>query len=115
MSQGVSFSGVIARAGTRSDGSLGITVETPELTPEEKLAVFALQNIDCEVTFDPKGAQEPPKEIKGELSKKTHSQRIRAVLFCWWHNLGSPLTFDSFYQMECEKFINSIKAKLEPK
>jgi hypothetical protein len=115
MNQAIQFNGVLTRVGTRSDGSLGITVETPALVPEDKLAVFNLQNIACKVTFEPNDRDGlPPKEIKGELSKRTISERYRAVVFCWWKSLGEPGSFDQFYQSEGEKTINAIKSKLPP-
>ncbi len=112
MSQGIQFNGILTRAGTRSDGSLGITLETPELTDEECLAVFNLRNVPCEITFRPNDSAAPPKEIKTELGRRTQSERTRAVLFLWWKSLGEPGTFDSLYVAETEKFINSIKLKL---
>lgn len=114
MNQGIQFNGILTRVGTRSDGSLGMTVETPELTNEECLAVFSLRNVPCEVTFKPNDSAAPPKEIKSELGRKTQSERIRSVLFCWWHSLGEPGLFDAFYQAETNKYIESIKLKLPP-
>lgn len=114
MSQAIQFNGVLSRVGTRSDGSLGLTLESGEFVPEDKLAVFNLQNIPCLITFQPKDDAQPPKEIKGELSKKTQSERIRAALFVFWHQAGEPGSFDQFYQSETEKILNTIKAKLKP-
>ena len=115
MNQAIQFNAVLTRVGTRSDGSLGITIETPELVPEDKLAVFNLQNVPCKVTFQPNVADAaPPKEIKGELSRKTCSERIRAVIFCFFKAVGEPGLFDAFYAAECEKVINAYKAKLPP-
>lgn len=114
-SQAIQFHGVLSRVGTRSDGSLGMTIESGELVPEDKLSVFNLQNIPCLITFRPNDADaSPPKEIKGELSKKTQSERIRAVLFVFWHQVGEPGNFDQFYLAETEKILNTIKAKLKP-
>ena len=113
--QAIQFSAVLTRCGTRSDGSLGVTLETAALTPEDKLLLFNLQNVPCEVTMEPNDKDAtPPKEIKGELSKKTQSERIRAALFVWWHQLGEPGAFDAFYQSETEKYISHVKTKLRP-
>ena len=115
VSQSIQFNGILSRVGTRSDGSLGLTVETGELVPEDKLSVFNLQNVPCAITFKPNDADAtPPKEIKGELSRKTQSERIRASLFVFWHQVGEPGSFDAFYQSETDKIINGIKAKLKP-
>ena len=113
--QSVLFNAVVAGCSTRSDGSLGIRLSTGEFTPEDKLAVFNLQNCPCEVTLRPNDAgATPPKEIKGALSRQTPSQRMRSVLFVWWHQLGEPGQFEPFYLAETEKMITTIKAKLKP-
>ena len=111
---GILFNGVLSGASTRQDGSLGLRVDTPELTPEEKLAVFALQNVPCEITFKPADEAAPPKEVKGELSRKTVSQRFRAVVFVWWSQLGKPGDFAQFYESEGNKVVEAYKAKLRP-
>lgn len=114
VNQAIQFQAVLSRVGTRSDGSLGLTLESGEMVPEDKLAVFGLQNVPCMVTFQPNSDANPPREIKGELSKKTQSERIRAALFVFWHQAGEPGSFDAFYQSETEKLLNGIKAKLKP-
>jgi hypothetical protein len=115
VSQAIQFNAVLSRVGTRSDGSLGLTLETGELVPEDKLAVFNLQNVPCLITFKPNDSDAtPPREVKGELSKKTQSERIRAALFVFWRQAGEPGSFDLFYQCETEKLLNLIKAKLKP-
>jgi len=112
---GIQFNGILTRIGTRSDGSLGLTVETAELIPEDKLSVLGMQNIPCQVTFIPNDADAtPPKPIKGEFETKTISARIRAAIFVFWRQAGEPGTFESFYHSEGEKILNGIKAKLKP-
>jgi hypothetical protein len=113
-SQSVDFKGCIASCRTRQDKSLGLTVETPTLTAEEMMLVIQLQDIPCLIKFEPLEGFSVTKEIKTELSKKTQSERIRAVIFCWWSNLGEPGTFDAFYNSETEKYITQIKSKLPP-
>jgi 4-hydroxy-L-threonine phosphate dehydrogenase PdxA len=114
MNQSVEFKGAVAGCRTRQDKSLGLTVETPTLTAEEMMLVIQLQDIPCLIKFEPLEGFSVTKEIKTELSKKTQSERIRAVIFCFWHHVGEPGTFDAFYNSETEKYIESIKAKLPP-
>ncbi len=115
MSQPVEFNGHLTRISTRSDGSLGITLESGAMVPENKLTLFNFQNIPCLVTLKPNDADAmPPKELKGELSRKTISERLRAVIFVWYKQLGSPGEFSVFYESEGNKVINSYKARLEP-
>jgi hypothetical protein len=109
------LNGVMSGVSTRTDGSLGIRIESGELIPEEKLMVFNLQNIPCEISFTPRDADaEPPKIIKGEFDRKSQSQRVHSALYVWWRQLGEPGLFDAFYQSETEKFITSIKNRLKP-
>ena len=115
MNPGVILNGHVTRVGTRQDGSLGVTIESGALTPEDKLLVFNLQNIPCQITLLPNDKDAlPPKEIKGEISKRTISERIRAILFVWWKHLGEPGEFSAFYESEGNKIINGYKAKLPP-
>lgn len=115
MTQSVQFNGHLTRLGTRTDGSLGISIETGELVADDMLVMFSFRNIPCLITLKPNDANaSPPREVKGELSKKTDSERIRAVLFVWWNQLGSPGEFQAFYHAECEKFIMGIKKHLKP-
>lgn len=114
MNQAIQFNGVLDGCSTRKDKSLGLRVDTGELTVEEKMAVLQLQDIPSKITFEPLEGYSVTKEIKTELAKKTQSERIRGVLFCWWSHLGEPGVFDSFYNAETEKFINQIKVKLPP-
>ena len=113
--QAVLFNGVMTGASTRSDGSMAVRISTGELIPEDKLVLFNLQNIPCAVTLKPNDADAaPPKEIKGELSTRTQSERIRSVLFVWWKQLGEPGEFAAFYDSETEKYIAAVKTKLKP-
>jgi len=114
MSQGVEFDGVLEGLSTRSDGSLGIRVSTGEFTAEDKLAMFSLQNIACKVSFVPIESEQAPKEIKSELSRKTDSQRLRAVLFILWKQAGEFGSFESQYSNEMSKIIEAYKKKLKP-
>jgi hypothetical protein len=108
------FNAVIEGVRTRQDRSLGLTVGTGELTSEEKMTVMELQNVSCSVTFSPTDGFTTVREIKSELSKKSVSERVRACLFVWWHQLGEPGTFQAFYEAEGEKIINNIKSRLKP-
>lgn len=113
--QAIQFNGHLTRVGTRSDGSLGLTIETGEFTAEEKLAVFSLQNIPCAVALVPNDADAtPPKVVKSELSRKTQSERIRSVLHVYWKQMGEPGDFATFYESETNKYINAVKMRLKP-
>ncbi len=112
MSQPVEMSVIMSGFSTCADGSLTLRFSTLELLPEELTAISSLRKTELTMLLTPTGAVEAPKEIRGEFSKRSQSERIRAVIFVWWKHLGEPGSFLDFYNCETEKTINSIKAKL---
>ena len=48
-----------------------------------------------------------------ELEGKTKSQRMRAVLFVYWTQLGEQGEFKEFYSIQMEKMIEHYKSKLD--
>lgn len=105
---------IITGIRARVDGSLGLTLETPELNKEEKVAVMELQNVNCLTLFHPiDGEGKEIKEVKGELSKKSQSSRIRSTLFILWKQRGEQEPFETFYFTQTEKIIDRIKSLLE--
>lgn len=98
---------------SRKDGSLGLSLETPELNPREKVLFMELQNVECETTFTPLEIQdEAPEIIKTSLDNKSPSQRLRDVLFVWYKQEGTNELFDNWYAQKMEKIIDWVKTKL---
>jgi len=52
----------------------------------------------------------PPPEFK---QSKTPSQRMRAVIFCYWQQLGGEGDFETFYREKMGMMINWVKEKLD--
>lgn len=105
---------IITGIRARSDGSLGLTVSTPELTSENKVVFLNLHNKNCKMLLTPEDAtEEAPEEVKSELEHKTMSQRIRGACFVWWRQLGKPGDFTTFYENHMTKVLEHIKSKLE--
>lgn len=94
------------------DRSLGISINTPELTSEEKVAFMELQNINCRMLIEPLEEKADLIEVKGETQTKTSSQRLRGCLYVLWEQKGKEGTFEDFYRTYMEKIINWIKQKL---
>ena len=104
---------IITGIRARVDGSLGLTLSTPELTAEEKVAFMELQNMDCKTLFEPLSEKADLIEIKGETETKTSSQRLRGCLFVLWEQEGKQGDFEQFYKTKMEKIIDWVKGKLE--
>lgn len=111
---------ILTSFSSRADKSLGFRGVTPELSSKEKAAFMDLQNLNVRLLIEPMDFESDGKtEIKNPLDSKSPSQRLRAVLFCWWKQLCDSgklcdKNFDLFYTEQLERFIETIKGYLEP-
>ena len=105
---------IITGIRSKVDRSLGLTLSTPKLSTEERAEFMNLQGISCMATFQPLEEKVESLEIKGEVSTKTQSQRIRAVLFLLWRQAGEKEDFEDFYRNKTEQIIEHLKSKLDP-
>jgi hypothetical protein len=109
---------ILGRVATKSDGSLSLNFSTGEMTAEESCVLFKLCRINLKMLLTPMGeAVEAPVEVKGELSRKTHSARLRGVLFVLFKHLESQgssggKTWESWYADRMEAIIEDIKTQL---
>jgi hypothetical protein len=112
----IKHKGNIGSIAAKVDGSVGYRVNTPELSNEEKSALFDLQNKNIEILISPfdQDALLDVVEVKKEMDTKTPSQRLRAVLFILWkqNNEGQEI-FDVYYEMKINKYIEFLKEKIQ--
>ena len=96
------------------DGSLGLSVSTPELSSEEKVAFMSLQNLNIKMTIEPTDDKptDTMKVNKG-IDGKSPSQRLYNTIFVYYKQVKSVEEFDAFYRRHLEAVIDSYKAKLE--
>lgn len=101
---------------TRNDGSISITLATPELEAEDITAFASLRNKNLAMLLQPLG-NEPKelKEIKGEFDSKTPSQRLRSVLYVLWKETDGTGDFEEFYRKRMNSIIDRIKEKFPDK
>ena len=95
-----------------SDGSLSLTLHTPELTSSEKAEFMNLQNVNLEATFQPTDMKVPDLKIDKDVDKKSQAERIRAIIFILWKQGGEEGEFYDFYQKKTEKIINYLKEQI---
>lgn len=110
---------IIGSFSSRTDGSLSLRAETPELTVTERVAFMELQGKNCRAVFEPMDyAVESKVEIKSVLDTKSPSQRLRAILFVLFRQLqdrkGLTDTWEAFYLLQMETVINAYKDQLSP-
>ena len=97
----------------RKDGSLGIRFLTQEMSAQDKLKLIELLNSFGWVCFSPSEAEAVDiPETQPDDTRKSESQRLRAVLFLLYKQGEQLDTFAFYYREKMEKFIEHIKGKL---
>jgi ABC-type sulfate transport system substrate-binding protein len=105
---------IITGIRAKVDRSLGLTLQTPELSSNEKALFMEFQGINSEIVITPLDDKaEGMETINKEVNTKTQSQRLRAVLFLLWKQEGEQGTFEEYYRSKTEQLIEHFKAKLE--
>ncbi len=104
---------IITGLRAKVDGSLGLSLITPELSKESKLAFFELQNKNIDITVVPVDYDNPPLlTVDKELHVKTPSQRLRNVLYIVWKQ-GNDRPFEEFYNIRMEETIERLKGEID--
>lgn len=105
----------------RKDGSVGIKLETSEVTPQQAAGLFELAGKVAFCYLSPREVDANAKKIidslDPELKGKTPGQRLRSVIYVYWEqNKESDPTiakdFESFYKAKMETLIEGFKAEL---
>lgn len=102
----------------RKDGSIKLSFDSRELSPEEYMIVMGFRNTEGWLAFQPNedGIPDLPEE-RAEVDEKTPSERLRAVLFLWWKQEGdrgrNVGLFETFRKEKMEQIISGIKKKLD--
>lgn len=105
---------IITGIRSKTDRSLGLSVNTPELNPQEKALFFELQGLNVELTIFPSEEQNVEDyEIDTDLNQKPQSVRIRNVLFLLWQQNPEGMEFNEYYKNKTDKYIESLKARLD--
>ena len=97
----------------RVDGSLGLSVSTPELSPEEKVLFMNLQNLNVKMTVEPMDVQITEKsKIEKGMDGKSISERIYNVIYAYYKQINSKDEWEAFYKRHGEGIIDQYKEKL---
>lgn len=111
---------LIGQVATRADGTLKITLDTNELSPEKMAALFGLKKAVCYVAIKPEDfgqaeleALEAAEAEMIDNPRKTYSKRLRDVMFRLWEaNSEGFATFEPYYFAKMERIIAHYKGKL---
>ncbi len=116
---GVLISCHIGRVQSKVDGSVSITLETPEISGGKVGELFDLRNKVAYVYVSARQIENNEKTIVDsldpELKGKTPGQRLRGVLFRMWEqNNEGYKDSDSHYRAKMELIIQTYKSNLQP-
>lgn len=101
------------------DGSVSLTLTTPELSPGKAGELFSLRNKVAYCYISANQIENNEKKmvdgLEPELKGKRPSERLRAVLYLNWkdNNEGYPDS-ESHYRAKMEAIIDTYKSNLNP-
>lgn len=105
----------ITTVSSRKDGSIRFSVETGEMSEEQKAAFFQLQGVNSRILIEPSESEpEPPVEVKSDKFQKSPSVRLRNILYVYFQQEKIPGDFESFYKGRVEQMITDVRRKLDP-
>jgi hypothetical protein len=112
----ITFPALIDGVRTLKDGSIRITLETPELSSEGIAQIFDFRNKQVfaglnETPLKPEQLEIPDYKLV-EKHEKSPGTRLRSVIYRYWEQVGSKQDFDPFYKSQIEGLINLYKQKL---
>ena|SRR3990167_3961808 len=104
----------LMKVNAMSDGGVSLGFHTQEVPADEKVKMMGFFHKSGWLLFSEDVI--PDHEIPATNSSfegKTPSQRLRAVLFVFWKQLGEKGKFEDFYSEKMESFIGLVKGKLD--
>lgn len=106
---------IISSFATSADKSLRFRGSTPELSDAEAVALMGIRGLNVRLLIEPIDyATDGKCEVKSKIDGKTHSERLRAVLFVWWKQSGEEGVFLDWYRTKMEHLIEGVKNNLKP-
>jgi len=95
---------VITSLRSKVDKSIGLTVNTPELSSSEKADFMDLQGHNVDMLIKPVDSEpEAITTVKSEVNAKTPRQKQRNVIWRIWEKEGKPGDYQVYYGWFMEK------------
>lgn len=115
MSQKVSFPAIVQSIATLKDGSIKVTMETPELSGDEMAKLFELRKAQgwCLFAENQLEDKDIPQE-QAETGEKSPSQRLRGRLFVYYmEKYADKRGFQRWYEGVLDQIGESYLERLE--
>ncbi len=118
MSAPVTLPAIFSGIRSKVDRTYTLTFGTQEMSGEDAAKLLSMQQDLCWLVIAPSEAEADQVEVpQGRpevgMTAKTPSQRLRAVLFVLWKQLGSRDDFEDYYRTQMERFIEIVKSNLD--
>jgi len=110
--KGIETQAVITGIRAKVDGSLGLSLGTPELSPEEKVVFMSLQNLNVKMTIEPLEERAEKIAVEKGMGGKSSSERLYNVIFVYYKQVNSTEDYQTFYKRHMESIIDTYKNKL---
>jgi len=110
--KGIETQAVITGIRAKVDGSLGLSLGTPELSPEEKVVFMSLQNLNVKMTIEPLEERAEKIVVEKGMGGKSSSERLYNVIFVYYKQVNSTEDYQTFYKRHMESIIDTYKNKL---
>jgi hypothetical protein len=110
----IQHNAIITSIRSRKDRSISYSVETPELSHQEKALFFELQNLNVVISILPKDELEAPEyKVEKDIDQKSPSSRMRNVIYILYKQSGDNRDFELYYKNTMEVLIQKLKEKIE--
>ena len=110
---------IIEKISTRKDNTLTLMLATNELNPHKVGEIMSLHNRLSYVAIKPENFTKTELQLVDSMKVdeaigKTHSQRLRGVLYRGWEQDNEGFTqFENYYVNKMETIITHLKSKLQ--
>lgn len=111
--------GILEQIQTRQDNSLKLTLGTQETDASQAGLLFQLRNKYIKILLSDNNISQLDEqkvdalELTATKKTKSPSQRVRNVVWRFWESQGSQGDFDTFYNNEMERIIESYKDMMQ--
>lgn len=113
----VKLPAIFAGIQSKVDRSYKLTFATRELPGDDAAVLLKMANNECWLLIAPDDSLEsvdvPKAKPDAGTNQKSPGQRLRAVIYVYWKQLGSPGDFESWYAGRLERIIDQFKDKLD--
>lgn len=116
------LAGLLENISTRADGSVKLTFGTQEIEAKEAGELFQLRGQYSKILLSNTNIEPDEESAMDEAyikdgRKKTKAGRLRSTFYVIWNKskaIKNTISFETFYNDEMEKLIETAKARIEP-